>query len=128
MSKFFIRTPRNLGDYQDFTNTGPGLTDQSQHETMLDLVERVLRGEIRTKNQLLYDFDEDCKLSEDEQFDSMDVTQTDGFEISDAPVVMEILKSEIEKEQGDNSGAPKVEPKEDVEALTQSNETDEKGS
>lgn len=125
MVKFFIRTPRDLGDYNDDEKTGPGLTDQSMHETMADLVERVLRGEVITKNQIRYDFDDDCKLSEDEQFDAMDITQTDGFEFSDAPVVLKVLKSEIAKEQ---ASAHNVDSKEEAEALTQSNEADEKES
>lgn len=125
MSKVFVRYPYHLGDYNDDTNTGPGMTDQSMHETMSDLVARVLRGEVVTKNQMIYDFDEDCKLSEDEQFDSMDITQEDGFEMSDAPVVLETLKSEIFNDQ---ASAHNGDSKEDGEAPTQSNEPDEKES
>lgn len=122
----FIRTPRNLGEYNDDTHTGPGIVDQSQHETMTDLVARVLRGEIVTKNQMIYDFDENCKLSEEEQFASEDITQTDGFELSDAPVVLETIKNNLEKEN--DTSATKLEPKEDDEAPTQSNESDDQGS
>lgn len=122
----FIRTPRNLGDYNDDTHTGPGVADQSQHETMTDLVARVLRGEVVTKNQMIYDFDENCKLSEEEQFASEDITQTDGFELSDAPVVLETIKNNLEKEN--NTSAPKGELKEETAAPTQSNAVDEKNS
>lgn len=122
----FIRTPRNLGEYNDDTHTGPGMADQSQHETMTDLVARVLRGEVVTKNQMIYDFDENCKLSEEEQFASEDITQTDGFELSDAPVVLERIKNNLEQDV--SNSAPSVEPKKDDEAPTQSNESDAKGS
>ena len=121
-----IRTPRDKGDYCDYTKTGPGLTDQSQHETLTDLVARVLRGEVITKNQLIYDFDENCKLSEEEQFASEDVTQTDGFDLADTQPILESINSELQ--QGENTSAPDGEPKDEASAPTQSNEAELKGS
>ena len=121
-----IRTPRDKGDYCDYTKTGPGLTDQSQHETLTDLVARVLRGEVVTKNQLIYDFDEKCKLSEEEQFAAEDVTQTDGFDLADTQPILEAINSELK--QGENTSAPDGESKEEASAPTQSNEADEKDS
>lgn len=121
-----IRTPRDKGDYCDYTKTGPGLTDQSQHETLTDLVARVLRGEVITKNQLIYDFDENCKLSEEEQFSSEDVTQTDGFDLADTQPILEAINSELQ--QGENTSVPDGEPKDEASAPTQSNEAELKGS
>jgi len=88
----FIRSIYRLGDFNDNEvydlEKEPSLTDPSQDETIQDLVDRMIRGEL-LQNTKVPQYDITDENAQGDPFAALPVTATDGFDLSDAPVILD---------------------------------------
>jgi len=98
-----MRSVFDLGDYNDDEvydlELEPSLTDPSQDETIESLVARMVRGELVGKGAPIYDEPEAAAAG------SVPVTERDGFDLADAPVILDAAKA-----ASDALKAPVLEP------------------
>lgn len=87
------------------TVTGPGSTIQSDYEPMKVMIQRILAGQVRHVPEI-YDVDEN--MTDDEAFDQEDITQTDGFDLSDVDEIL--LKAELARRASGSSTKQASEP------------------
>ena len=110
--KRLYRDIANLGDFNDDErNIEPSMTDPSQDEPIERLVERMVRGELIATNKPRYDFEEGLQDGPGAAFAAMPVHTRDGFDISDAPVILaraEAAVKELDAAKTSEPPAPKV--------------------
>lgn len=116
--KRFVRSTFNLGDFNDNEvydlEKEPSLTDPSQDETIQELVDRMVRGELLGNTKRLA-FDITDKNAQGDPFEALPATSVQGFDLADAPVILERgnqAVSELKKPKGSKVAKPIEKPQE----------------
>lgn len=108
------RSVANLGNFNDDeVNNEPSMTDPSQDETIEQLVNRMMRGELLASIATHHTVAAETPLKE--AFESLPATEADGFDLSDAPVILERGKEALKasKQPKEPPAAPKPPEKEE---------------
>lgn len=88
--QFEARSIIDLGDYNDDETASsllPSLTDPEQDEPISKLIERMMRGESVGFSNVSYDNLEG--LSQAEQFEAVPPASRSGFDLADAPTILD---------------------------------------
>lgn len=90
--KPFVRHIYDLGDFNDDeVNNEPSLTDPEQDEPIARLLDKMLKGQAVNGSNVVFD-DIDGK-SDDEALAGLDPTEVKGFDLADAPEILEAAKA-----------------------------------
>lgn len=94
--KPFVRSIYDLGDYNDDeVNNEPSMTDPSQDEPIDKIVARLLRGEQVNGSSVAYDTEISNADGVRNAFDGVPHHERDGFDIADAPVILDAAKATL---------------------------------
>jgi len=106
-----FRSITDLKGYNDDTRIlEPSMTDPEQDEPISRLVQRLIRGEMVETRSVVYD-DIRPEMPLGEAFEQQNVTTRDGFDLADAPAILDAANRAIEA-SATPSPAPEPEAKE----------------